>query len=302
MQFAGLIIKGYSGFYYVLEEQKQGSSAKTIWECSLRGKLRLTAQDFFPGDRVLCTKTDPQKGQAVLEKVYPRQNELGRPAVANVTQVVIVTALAQPAPDFLLLDKLIVLARSQGIAPLLCFNKADLVSPAVMEAVRRKYEPTGYSLVLGSILENWGFQELEPLLQHQISVLAGPSGVGKTSLLNSLLTGAGRPTGAVSKKAGRGRHTTRFVQLLPLAEGGLLADTPGFSRLYLPAGLKRADLRDYYPDFAPWQTACKFKTCLHDQEPACQVREAVDRGALDAERYGHYRQILAEVIREERSY
>jgi ribosome biogenesis GTPase len=306
VKFTGIIIKGYSGFYYVLEESmnqaEQSPAEKKIWECSLRGKLRLKEQAFFPGDRVVCTKVNKQKGQAVLEEVLPRRTELSRPSVANVEQVVIITALAEPEPDLQLLDRIIIMAVHQGVSPLLCFNKADLVSAQQVEELIKKYAPTGYPLVVSSAIKNWGIEELKTFLQHKVSVLAGPSGVGKTSLLNSLEKRFSLPIGEISKKAGRGRHTTRHVELLPLSCGGLLADTPGFSRLHLSREMRKEDLSRYYPDFWSYQVSCKFKTCLHREEPSCSVRRAVEQGLLDVGRYERYLKILAEIIVAERSY
>ncbi|MGI6587605.1 MAG: ribosome small subunit-dependent GTPase A [Peptococcia bacterium] len=306
MKFTGIIIKGYSGFYYVLEENispgEHGTEEKKIWECSLRGKLRLKKQTFFPGDRVICTKINEEKETAVLEEVLPRRTELSRPSVANVDQVLIITALAKPEPDLQLLDRIMIMAVYHGVNPLLCFNKADLVTSQQVVDLTKKYSQTGYPVIVSSAVKGWGLKELKALLQHKVSVLAGPSGVGKSSLMNSLEKQFSLLTGEVSKKVNRGRHTTRHVELLPLSGGGLLADTPGFSRLYLPRAIKREDLSSYYPDFLLYQDSCKFKTCLHREEPGCGVRAAVEQGLLDEGRYKRYLKILTEVIAEEGRY
>jgi len=297
VKFKGVIIKGYSGFYYVLEE----TSGK-IWECSLRGKLRLQKQTFFPGDWVICTSKAEASEKAVLEEVLPRRNELSRPTVANVDQVLIVMALAEPEPDLQFLDRVIIMALYHGVSPLLCFNKADLVTTQVARSYQEIYAQTGFPVQVISAVKGWGIEELKAKLQQKISVLGGPSGVGKSSLLNSLGGSRSLLTGEVSRKTSRGRHTTRHVELIPLPWGGFLADTPGFSRIYLPQGLKREDLIKYYPDFLPYHATCKFNTCLHRTEPHCGVKAAIEKGLLDVERYKRYLEILTEVITEERRY
>lgn len=306
MKFTGVIVKGYSGFYYVLEEDLRPEdnlkAGQKLWECSLRGKLRLKKQTFFPGDRVVCSKTDEVVGKAVLEEVLPRRTELSRPSVANVDQVIIMTALAEPEPDLRLLDRIMIMAVYHGVKPILCFNKADLVTCEQPLDLSEKYEKTGYPVLVVSTVEGWGLQELKALLQNKISVLAGPSGVGKSSLLNSLEKNLSLLTGKVSPKTNRGRHTTRHVELLPLSAGGLLADTPGFSKLDLPQEIKREDLINYYPDFLRFHASCKFNTCLHREEPSCGVRAAVEKGLLDAGRYKRYLEILTEVMAQERRY
>ncbi|MGI6144252.1 MAG: ribosome small subunit-dependent GTPase A [Clostridia bacterium] len=307
MNFKGIIIKGYSGFYYVLEEitkdkeQNNGTNRK-VWECSLRGKLRLKKQTFLPGDVVVCNKTDVDKGKAVIEEVLPRRTELIRPAVANVDQVVIMLALAKPEPDLQFLDRVMIMALYHGVKPILCFNKADLVTSERGTVLQEIYQKTGFSVFVISAVKGWGVPELKEKLRNKISVLGGPSGVGKSSLMNALEDKFSLQTGEVSKKTSRGRHTTRHVELLPLSGGGLLADTPGFSRIYLPQELKREDLIKYYPDFLPYHASCKFNSCLHREEPDCCVREAVEKGALDGGRYKRYVEILSEVIAQERRY
>lgn len=297
MEFTGVIFKGYSGFYYVL-----GQEDNRIWECSLRGKFRLKKQTFLPGDRVICTKTDQLLAKAVIEEVLPRRSELLRPHVANVEQVVIVLALANPEPDLCLLDRIIIMALNSNVKPIICFNKVDLREAKQVFSLQKNYEKTGFPVLVTSTVKGWGIQELKDLMQNKISVFAGPSGVGKSSLLNSLEEGLSLNTGEVSKKISRGRHTTRHVELISLSGGGLLADTPGFSRLYLPKELKREDLVNYYPDFCAYVDLCRFHTCLHKDEPDCGVREAVTKGNIANDRYERYLEILAEVMAEERRF
>lgn len=291
----GIIVKGYSGFYYVWD-------GKSLWECSLRGRFRVKKQDFLPGDQVIITVLDEVKKKAVIEEIRPRQNQLIRPSVANVEQVIIVMALANPETDWWLLDRLLIMALTNGVQPLMCFNKADLCEEEVRAQVVAAYRKTGFPLLVTSVKKGWGIQELKSMLANRTSVFAGPSGVGKSSLLNALEPGLSLKTGEVSVRMERGKHTTRHVELICLREGGLIADTPGFSQVYLPAGLKRESLVEYYPDFEQYQALCRFKTCLHRDEPECAVREAVFRGDLDRPRYERYLQILEEIIAQERRY
>lgn len=287
----GTIIKGYSGFYYV-------RSGDCTFECSLRGRLRLQEQNFLPGDRVKFTPTSSSRG--VIEAVLPRVTELTRPPVANVDQVVIIQALASPEPNLALLDRMLVLAEHVGLDPLVCLNKADLVTGGSVENMVATYQQAGYRVLLTSALTGTGVAELKQHLRGRISVFAGPSGVGKTSLLNAVQPGLSLKTGAVSRKQ-RGRHTTRHVELLDLEGGGLVADTPGFSNLELPV-MARKDLMYDFPEIGKRAHQCRFSSCLHIQEPGCAVKEAVAAGEVAPSRYNHYREFLEEVQAKEKRY
>ncbi|HHY59765.1 MAG TPA: ribosome small subunit-dependent GTPase A [Clostridia bacterium] len=288
----GIIVRGYSGFYYV-------QTGSETWECRLRGKYRVKHQDFLVGDRVLITPVGQQKG--VIEKVLERKNQLVRPPVANVEQVVIVVSLDSPPPDLMLLDRLLVLAEFHGLDSVIVFNKADLVTPAAMEKFRSVYENIGYRVILSSARTLMGIDALRESLKDKISVLAGPSGVGKSSLLNAVQPGLSLKTGEVSHKTKRGRHTTRHVELMRLAEGGFVADTPGFSRLNL-TDMTREELSDYFPEMSRLRSNCRFSSCLHYTEPDCAVRSALDAGLIDSGRYHHYLYLLEEVMANERRY
>ncbi len=295
MTFEGIIIKGYSGFYYVWDGQG-------LWECSLRGKYRTKKQNFLPGDKVVVSTVDLDKKKAVIESVEPRKTELYRPIVANVEQVIIVLALSEPKTDFILLDRLLIMAQTQGVRPIVCFNKADLTPPEYNISIAEKYERAGFPVIVTSSIEGLGIAKLKEALKEKVSVFAGPSGVGKSSLLNALESGLSLKTQGVSGKLLRGKHTTRHVELIRLSCGGLLADTPGFSRLVLPPTLKQQDLTAFYPDFLKFSSQCRFNSCLHKSEPACAVREAAQGGEIDFERYERYLQILSEVAENERRY
>lgn len=287
----GIILRGYSSFYYVLADEKE-------YECSLRGKYRLKKQDFLPGDNVLISLVGNDKG--VIEEVLPRKSRLIRPPIANVDQAVIVMAVKNPSPDLQLLDRLLLIAEYEGITPLICFNKVDL-DQKIGEELGLLYQKIGYKVILTSTKLSLGISELREELKNHISVFAGLSGVGKSSLLNLVQPGLALKTGEVGVKSQRGRHTTRYTSLLPLVGGGLVADSPGFSKLYLPE-LKREELCHYFPEFAEYAQYCRFSTCLHHKEPDCGVKNALENKLIDRRRYEHYLIFLAEVIAKERSY
>lgn len=286
----GVVLKGYSGHYYVQE-------GDNLWECSLRGRFRITKQTFLPGDKVKITCLKDGKG--VIEEVLPRQNQLMRPPIANVEQALLVFAIHQPEPNWSLLDRMLILVEASGMTPLICFNKGDLRFPEDEEILQ--YYATIYPLVITSAKKGVGIDKLETLLKDKITVLAGPSGVGKSSLLNGLQPGLALKTGEVSEKIHRGRHTTRHVELMPLQIGGLVADTPGFSSLDLPL-MQREELAGFFPEFNQYEGKCKFTGCLHTQEPKCAVIDAVEAGAIFPRRYENYLAFLIEVKAKERRY
>ncbi|MDS1029873.1 ribosome small subunit-dependent GTPase A [Bacillota bacterium LX-D] len=288
----GIIIRGYSGFYYV-------QTNDSIYECSLRGRYRLKKQDFLPGDRVMILPRQGE-GKGVIEELLPRKVELLRPAIANVNQAILVIPLNNKQPDLMLLDRLLIMTTNAGIRPIICFNKVDLADENVAADLKQLYQKIGYQTILTSAKKEIGIQELKNELYGNISVFAGPSGVGKSSLLNAVEPGLELQTGEVSRKSQRGRHTTRYTSLLALKEGGFVADSPGFSCLHLPE-MKREELASYFPEFS-LQQQCKFTTCLHHTEPECAVKQALEEGKIDPRRYEHYLDFLVEVIAKERSY
>ncbi|MDR3271580.1 MAG: ribosome small subunit-dependent GTPase A [Peptococcaceae bacterium] len=288
----GILLKRTSGFYYVFAEDQ-------LWECSLRGRFRIHDQDFLPGDRVWI---QPGLGKkATIEKVEPRRNQLVRPPVTNIDQVYIVFACRAPEPDLHLLDRLLVQAEHADIQPVLVVTKKDLspeTGPAGLPWFM--YQAMGYSVYHISVRTGEGIAELRPTLAEKISIVAGPSGVGKSSLLNALSPGLSLKTGEVGKKLQRGRHTTRHVEMMPCA-AGLIADTPGFSNLFLPA-MRREELAGYFRDFQPYLGQCRFQNCRHDREPDCEIKAALREGRIEESRYRHYLAFLHETIENERRY
>ncbi|NLM20607.1 MAG: ribosome small subunit-dependent GTPase A [Peptococcaceae bacterium] len=287
MHIEGILIKGYAGFYYVYADDR-------VWECSLRGRFRVKKQDFIPGDKVLILPGVGNK--ATIEKVMERRNSLVRPNVANVDRAFLVFARKMPDPDYNLLDRLLIQVGKAGLQAIIIFTKEDLTEDLI-DPFHEYYRACGYTVLNISNKTLKGIDEVKKMIKGHITVFAGPSGSGKSSLLNCLQPHKEQKTGAVSAKIGRGRHTTRHVELIPV-EGGLVADTPGFSTLYLPE-MKREELQLYFPEFEKYKYSCRFKSCLHDKEPDCAVKEALAESKILSSRYKHYIQFLQEVIANE---
>ena len=293
----GVLVKGYGGFYYVYAEEH-------VWECSLRGRFRVKDQDFLPGDRVKILTEGENK--ATIEEVEPRRNALIRPAIANVDQAILVFAMTSPKPDLNLLDRLLIQVTDAEIEPILVFTKLDKFKEAALttgsedHAITDVYRKIGYTVFEVSNETGQGIEEVRTHITEKISVLAGPSGSGKSSLFNALSPGKKLKTGVLSLKSKRGRHTTRHVELMVCA-GGLVADTPGFSSLFMPP-MKRAELAGCFPEFVDRRRQCRFSSCLHDKEPNCAIKAALESGEISAVRYEHYLIFLKEVIEAERRY
>lgn len=287
----GVVIKAYSGYYYVQQQEK-------LWTCRLRGKFRLEKQEVLVGDRVKIKPADNDTG--VVYEVMPRSSKLVRPPVANVEQAIITFAVQNPEPNLNLLDRFLVLAEEAGVTPIICLNKGDLLTGAPPSWFSI-YRAIGYQVILTSAKESQGIEQLKQLLIGKISVFAGPSGVGKSSLLNAIQPGLKLQTGEISQKLKRGRHTTRHVELLPLQGGGLVADTPGFSNLYLPT-VTAGELIHLFPEMAPYAGQCRFNSCSHSKEPDCAVKEAVKTGHISERRYHSYIHLATELKEQERRY
>ncbi|MBA4494761.1 ribosome small subunit-dependent GTPase A [Paenactinomyces guangxiensis] len=293
---AGQIVKAISGFYYV--RTPEGEEI----QCRARGVFKFKKKKLTPlvGDNVEFEMTG--LGEGVVTSVQPRQTELLRPPIANVEQAVVVCSLREPDFQQMPVDRFLVHGEREGLTIVICLTKRDLVSDdREVEQIRAIYEPAGYPVLATSIHTQVGLDQLKEHLNGRVSVLAGQSGVGKSSLLNRLLPGYQLQTGTVSQKLGRGRHTTRQVELLPLPSGGQVADTPGFSQLSFQ-GFEPGELSDYFPEFAEHAACCRFRGCLHGNEPGCEVREAVERQEIHQERYHNYLQFLDEIKQQQRRY
>lgn len=265
--------------------------------CHLRGRLKKDRVRILPGDVVRFSRVNDDEG--VVEEVLPRRSTLARPYIANVDQVVVVAALAEPAPSLDLVDRLLVLAHAEGLQAFIVWNKADLVTVEEAKSYQDVYDRAGFPTALVSSKADQGREELISGLSGHLTVLAGASGVGKSSLLNWLLREERFETGAVSRRLGRGRHTTRAVQLVPMPRGGWIADSPGFSVLDL-SHMQMEQLPLLYPEMERYGDACRFTGCLHRTEPGCAVQEAVREGTIDQGRYDRYLRLLDELEEAER--
>ena len=284
----GTIVKGIGGFYYV-------SSEAGMFECRARGKLRNENITPMIGDEVLLEPIDSSISLGSLEKILPRKNALTRPAVSNVDQAIIVFSAASPTPNIDLLDRFLVLVAEQSLSVVLCINKIDLDLQEQYKTIQQIYTKAGYPVVLTSTKKQIGIAELKSHLAHKISVFAGPSGVGKSTLLNSVQPSLQLITGAVSEKIKRGKHTTRHVELLPLDLGGYIVDTPGFTSLTLDH-INHEELQQYFREFQSSIGTCKFTGCSHTHEPSCTIKQKVLSQEIDACRYNRYKNLYEEMV------
>lgn len=288
----GIVVKAYGGFYYVQSEKK-------VWECVLRGRFRVAKQHALVGDKVEFREKDHDSG--TIERIFPRRTVLNRPMVANVDNAIIVFAARDPHPNALLLDLFLIQSEEAAIIKsFICFNKVDLGMEEIEELVQI-YQKAGYEVLATSAKEGTGLERLREILYNGIAVMAGPSGVGKSSLLKAISPSLYLKTGEVSSKSGQGRHTTRHVELLRLPEGGLVVDTPGFSRLGLPE-IKLEEMASYFPEFQSYICNCQFSGCLHFKEPGCSVKMAVEDGRISAQRYNNYVGFLNIITEQKRRY
>ena len=289
---SGVIVKSYNSYYYVQHGDKTVA-------CKIRGRFKQERFSLMVGDQVYFTMTGHNEG--AIEDIIPRHSLLKRPAVANVDQVVLAFAAANPNISTTLVDKLLVLAESSHLPIVLCINKIDLADQGELAELCDLYRRIGYQVLLTSVKTGAGLTELRHCLYGKITAFAGPSGAGKSSLLNAIEPGLTLMTGEVSAKIGRGKHTTRFAQLLPLSGSGFVVDTPGFSATEF-TGMELTALTWCFPELAKHAGACKFSTCLHDREPQCAVKEAVHAGAVATSRYESYQVILQELRDNKKGY
>ena len=290
----GKIVKGISGFYYVHVGEPG------IYECKAKGAFRNQKIKPLVGDDVEIAIVDEETKKGNIEKILPRKNELIRPAVANIDLALIIFAAAKPQPNFNLLDRFLIMMEYQDVPVTICFNKKDLATMEELEFLCETYQSCGYQVILSSALKGEGLAEIEEVLQGKTTVVAGPSGVGKSSLTNSLQEEVEMETGEISRKLKRGKHTTRHAQIIPVAQDTFLVDTPGFSSLYIE-NMEEQELKDYFPEFRRYEGQCRFQGCRHIHEPGCAVKEALENNEISRLRYEDYLELHQE-LKEKRRY
>lgn len=276
----GKIIRGIAGFYYVYAESR-------VYECKAKGVFRKDNRRPLVGDDVLLDVLDGEKLLGNIRELLPRHSELIRPAVANVEQALVIFSIVKPKPNFNLLDRFLIMMRQQGLPCIICFNKQDMDETGDGAAYEQIYAACGYHTLSVSAKLGEGMEELKALLAGKTTTVAGPSGVGKSSIVNSLQSKVVMETGCISEKIERGKHTTRHSELIAMGEGTYILDTPGFSSLEL-FRLEKEQLAAFYPEFEPAERYCRFAGCSHVTEPVCGVKDAVAAGSISRVRYDNY--------------
>lgn len=284
----GKIIKGIGGFYYV-------KTKDDIIECKARGKFRHKDMKPMVGDNVIIT-IENKKG--VIEDICERTSELIRPTVSNVTQAFVVFAIKNPDINFDLLNRFLISCEHNNIKSIVCLNKEDLATEEEKEEVKKKINDIGYEVFFINAKKGIGIDLIKEKLKDEETVVCGPSGAGKSTLINNLINRDHMETGVVSEKIGRGKHTTRHSELIEI-ENGYLVDSPGFSNIDI-SFMEKESLKYCFPEFEEYNHNCKFRGCLHNKEPKCAVKEALEEGKINKYRYEFYIRILEELIEGEK--
>ncbi|PXV89509.1 ribosome biogenesis GTPase [Lachnotalea glycerini] len=290
----GKIIKGIAGFYYV------HTGEDIVYECKAKGVFRKNKIKPLVGDNVILDVLDEKERKGNIIEILKRKNELIRPAVSNIDQALVIFAAAKPNPNFNLLDRFLIMMERQSVNTIICFNKKDIVTKKELEQLKNTYMQCGYDIVFTSAKKEDGVDEIGNLVRGKTTAVAGPSGVGKSSIINVLQPNALMETGSISMKIERGRHTTRHSELIYIEEATYIMDTPGFSSLYIN-DFEKDELKDYFPEFAQYQEGCKFQGCMHINEPKCMVKKALVDGNISPIRYNNYVEMFQE-LKDKRRY
>ena len=290
----GKIIKGIAGFYYV-------DSHDGVFQCKAKGIFRNKSIKPLVGDNVEFEITHEEDKEGNITEILERDNELIRPAVANIDQAMIVFALKAPNPNVNLLDKLLVCMEYQNIETIICFNKTDIADKDFAEDLASIYRNAGYKVLFTSATENEGVEEVKKALKGKSTVFAGPSGVGKSSMLNAIKEDAVMETGNISEKIGRGKHTTRHSEIFKTDDDTYVFDTPGFGSVFIP-GMTKERLEDCFPEFSLYTNECRFIGCAHINEPDCAVKEALSENKISESRYESYKAFYEELKEQENKY
>ena len=290
----GKIVKGIAGFYYV------HVNGIGVIECKAKGIFRKDGTKPLVGDNVEIETVGEEHASGNIVLIHKRNNEIIRPAVANIDQAVIIFSMIKPMPNLNLLDRFLILMEKQHIPCIICFNKEDIVSKEEQKKLQTVYQNSGYLVLVVSAKRKAGIERLKAELIGKTTVVAGPSGVGKSSIINCLQSEITMETGEISVKIERGKHTTRHSQLIDIFDDTYICDTPGFSSLLLD-DIEKEELGKYYPEFVQYEGQCKFQGCSHIHEPVCGIRQAVEQGDISKERFENYKQLYQE-LSEKRRY
>lgn len=290
----GKIVKGIAGFYYVHVVESG------VYECKAKGIFRKEKIKPLVGDNVKIEIIDENEKTGNITEILPRKNELIRPAAANIDQALVVFAVTRPSPHFSLLDRFLVMMESKHIPVILCFNKEDIADDFQIEVLEKIYSGCGYPCIFTSALEQRNIEQVKALLAGKTTAIAGPSGVGKSSIINVLHPEANMETGDISQKIERGKHTTRHSELFLIDADSYIMDTPGFSSLYM-SDFEKEDLQYFFPEFEGVEGTCRFDGCSHTHEPDCAVKNAVSDGKIASVRYDSYKKIYEE-LKDKRRY
>lgn len=289
----GKIIKGIAGFYYVYTEEYG------VLECKAKGIFRKENIKPLVGDDVELELLSEDELTGNITEILERKNELIRPAVANIDQALVIFSITHPEPNLNLLDRFLLMMQTQDLPVIICFSKQDIAVEEQQTHLQRIYGNLGYKVMFISAKEEQGVEAVLELLKGKTSTVAGPSGVGKSTLINCICPEALMETGDISRKIERGKHTTRHSELFHVCKDTFIMDTPGFSSLGI-FDLEKEELKDYYPEFVEVEEECRFRGCVHMEEPGCAVKAALERGSISRERYENYRLLYEELKRKKK--